>query len=213
LIFSGTDEAFEDLKCLRGEDSFLLCNFPEPPLVKGRKGRLLVFFQNGFDLTVLIFPKYFYRSPSWSQGTGPQTVDTIESAGLCGPSGFHLQPVLKIVENSGASSHMARCSQAHLNGMFSLGLKAEGLIESGHFVNACKGDVKAFGHLNQCLSRKIVHFCLKILKNTDKGSLLKTMPFNDFANKSRINLHLSFSPGDFQFIQILTDSIEDLNSS
>jgi hypothetical protein len=83
--------------------------------------------------------------------------------------------------------------------MFSLGLEAERLIESGHFVNACKGDVKASGYLNQCLSREIVHFRLNILKNTDEGSLLKAMLLNDFANKPWVNLHRFFSPGDFRF--------------
>ena len=76
----------------------------------------------------------------------------------------------------------------------SLGSRREGLVERGYFVNVSQGKVEAFPHLNQCLSRKVVHFLLNILEDTDQGSLLIAVPLNDFAHCLQIDRHLSFSP-------------------
>jgi hypothetical protein len=78
--------------------------------------------------------------------------------------------------------------------MFSSRFEAEGLIESGDFVNMGQRKIKAFGNLNQCLSRKVVHSCLNILKDTDQGSLLIAVPFNDLANGLQVDWHQFLFP-------------------
>jgi hypothetical protein len=80
--------------------------------------------------------------------------------------------------------------QAYLDGVSSLRLQTEGFIEGSHFINGGHGNIEAFGNLKQRLSGKIVHPSLNILQDADKGRLLITMVFNDFAHDTQIYLHL-----------------------
>jgi hypothetical protein len=85
---------------------------------------------------------------------------------------------------------MACGPQAHLDGVSSLGLQTEGLIEGCHFIDGGHRDIETLGDLKQCLSGEIVHPGLKILQDADKRRPLITMVFNDFANDAQIYLHL-----------------------
>jgi hypothetical protein len=79
---------------------------------------------------------------------------------------------------------MARCPQAYLDRVCSLGFETEGLIERSHFIDSGKGNIEAFCNLNEGLSREIVHLGLDILQNADERSLLVAMVFNDFAHNA-----------------------------
>jgi len=81
--------------------------------------------------------------------------------------------------------------QAYLDGVSSLGLQTEGLIEGSHFINGGHGDIEALGDLKQRLSGEIVHPILNILQDADKRRPLITMVFNDFAYDAQIYLHLT----------------------
>jgi hypothetical protein len=77
---------------------------------------------------------------------------------------------------------MACRSQADANGVPSFGFETKGLIESGHLINACQGNIEAFCYLSQGLAGKMVHPGLDILKDTDEGCPLIAMLFNNFTD-------------------------------
>ena len=96
----------------------------------------------GIDFTVIFLVDHHHGS----QGAGSQAVDALEGKDQIFRRfpGFHLQPVLEIVDNSGASPHMTCRSKADLDDMFSPGLETEGLVERSHFVNIRKRDIETF---------------------------------------------------------------------